>query len=83
MTPLAPLVTSFFRSHLVADKGVSKNTVASYSYAFKFLCRFASERLDKTPSSLFLEDLDARRSATTWSISNETAAMARERETYV
>ncbi len=59
MTPLAPLVTSFFRKHLVADKGVSKNTTASYSYAFKFLCRFASERLDKTPSKLFLEDLDA------------------------
>jgi integrase/recombinase XerD len=60
MTPLAPLVTSFFRSHLVADKGVSKNTIASYSYSFKFLCRFASERLDKTPSNLSLEDLDAR-----------------------
>lgn len=60
MTPLAPLVTSFFRSHLVAAKGVSKNTIASYSYAFKFLCRFASERLDKTPSKLSLEDLDAR-----------------------
>lgn len=59
MTPLAPLVTSFFRNHLASDKGVSKNTIASYSYAFKFLCRFASERLDKTPSKLFLEDLDA------------------------
>ena len=59
MTPLAPLVTSFFRNHLAMEKGVSKNTTASYSYAFKFLCRYVSERLDKTPSKLVLEDLDA------------------------
>ncbi len=32
MTPLAPLVTAFFRKHLAAEKGVSKNTIASYSY---------------------------------------------------
>jgi len=60
MTPLAPLVTSFFRSNLAADKGVSKHTTASYSYAFKFLCRYVSDRLGKRPSELFLEDLDAR-----------------------
>lgn len=59
MTPLAPLVTAFFRKNLAADKGVSKNTLASYSYAFKFLCRYASGRLGKTPSELSLEDLDA------------------------
>ncbi|MBI4318742.1 MAG: tyrosine-type recombinase/integrase [Chloroflexi bacterium] len=60
MTPLAPLVTSFFREHLSAEKGVSKNTLTSYSYAFKFLCKYAAGRLGKTPSQLFLEDLDAR-----------------------
>lgn len=59
MTPLAPLVTTFFRKNLAADKGVSKNTLASYSYAFKFLCRYVSRRLGKTPSDLSLEDLDA------------------------
>jgi hypothetical protein len=31
MTPLAPLVTAFFRKHLASEKGVSKNTIASYS----------------------------------------------------
>jgi integrase/recombinase XerD len=59
MTPLAPLVTAFFRNHLVAEKGVSKNTIASYSYAFKFLCRYVSDHLGKSPSALALEDLDA------------------------
>lgn len=59
MTPLAPLVTTFFRKNLAADKGVSKNTLTSYSYAFKFLCRYVSRRLGKTPSALSLEDLDA------------------------
>lgn len=59
MTPLAPLVATFFRKNLAADKGVSKNTLASYSFAFKFLCRYVSRRLGKTPSQLSLEDLDA------------------------
>ena len=59
-TPLAPLVTAFFRNHLVAEKGVSKNTLASYSYAFKFLCRYVSDQRGKSPSALALEDLDAR-----------------------
>ena len=59
MTPLAPLVTAFFRQHLAAEKGVGKNTLISYSYAFKFLCRYASGRLGKSPSELSLEDLDA------------------------
>ena len=60
MTPLAPLVTTFFRNHLAVEKGVSKNTIASYSYAFKFLCRYVSDRLGKSPSALALEDLDAQ-----------------------
>lgn len=60
MTPLAPLVTNFFRNHLAIEKGVSQHTIASYSYAFKFLCQYVSDRLGKTPSALALEDLDAR-----------------------
>jgi len=60
MTPLAPLVTTFFRNHLAVEKGVSKNTIASYSYAFKFLCRYISDRLGKSPSALALEELDAQ-----------------------
>jgi len=36
-TPLAPLVTKFFRKKLTLEKGVSRNTLACYSYAFKFL----------------------------------------------
>jgi hypothetical protein len=30
MTPLAPLVTAFFRQHLGVEKGVSKHTIASF-----------------------------------------------------
>jgi integrase/recombinase XerD len=60
MTPLAPLVAVFFHKHLSNEKGVSKNTIASYSYTFKFLCRYFSNRLGKVPSKLYLEDLDAR-----------------------
>ncbi len=59
MTPLAPLVTAFFRQHLAAEKGASKNTITSYSYAFKFLCGYVSGRVGKSPSALSLEDLDA------------------------
>jgi site-specific recombinase XerD len=59
MTALAHLVTAFFRQHLAVEKGVSKNTIASYSYAFKFLCTYVSGRLGKSPCELFLEDLDA------------------------
>lgn len=58
MTALAPLISSFFRRHLVHERGVSKNTIASYSYAFKFLCRYASAESGKPPSKLLLEDLD-------------------------
>ena len=32
MILLAPLVTAFFRQHLAVEKGVSKPTLASYSY---------------------------------------------------
>jgi site-specific recombinase XerD len=59
MTALAHLVTAFFRQHLAVEKGVSKNTLASYSYTFKFLCRYVSGRLGKSPCALALEDLDA------------------------
>ncbi len=59
MTPLAPLVTTFFRQHLTVEKGVSPHTLASYSYTFKFLCGYVSHRRGTSPSELALEDLDA------------------------
>jgi site-specific recombinase XerD len=59
MSPLAPLITAFFRQHLAVEKGVSKNTINSYSYAFKFLCRYVSARVGRSPSELYLQDLDA------------------------
>lgn len=59
MTPLAPLVTTFFRRHLAVEKGVSPHTLVSYSHTFKFLCGYVSGRLGKSPSALSLEELDA------------------------
>ena len=59
MTPLAPHVAALFRENLAVEKGVSKHTLASYSYAFKFLCGYVSARLGKSPSKLSLEELDA------------------------
>ena len=82
MTPLAPLVTAFFRKTLAGEKGVSKNTIASYSYAFKFLCRYVSGRLGKSPSELSLEDLDARMIRDFLEHLERDWAIRRGRETY-
>jgi hypothetical protein len=38
---------------------VSRHTVDTYSYAFKLLVEFASDRLGTAPSSLTVEQLDA------------------------
>jgi integrase/recombinase XerD len=59
MTPIAPLVTGFLREHLPIERGFSPHTCETYAYAFRLLLLFASKRLGKSPSQLWLEDLDA------------------------
>jgi len=53
------LLQDFFRRRLVAERGASARTVASYRDAFELLLRFTDKRIGRPPSSLALADLDA------------------------
>ncbi|MCG8455345.1 MAG: site-specific integrase [Holophagales bacterium] len=53
------LLQEFFLRRLVAERGASQQTIASYRYAFQLLLRFAEQRCRRPPSKLTLSDLDA------------------------
>ncbi len=53
------LLRDFFHQRLVAQRGASAQTVASYRDAFEIFLRFAERRTGRTPSALTIEDLDA------------------------
>ena len=53
------LLETFFTDRLLRQKRASPHTVASYRDAFSLLLRFLQHRLDKAPSALTLDDLDA------------------------
>jgi site-specific recombinase XerD len=53
------LLRAFFEERLVAQRGASAQTVASYRDTFRLLLRFAQERTARAPTDLTLEDLDA------------------------
>ena len=53
------LLQEFFHRRLVAERGVSAHTIASYRDTFELLLRYLEQRTGKTPSALTLEDLDA------------------------
>ncbi|MCP4201519.1 MAG: site-specific integrase [bacterium] len=53
------LLERFFTDRLMRQRGASPNTIASYRDAFRLLLRFAQQSLNKAPSDLQLEDLDA------------------------
>ncbi len=55
----ASVLQSFFSTRLIKQRDVSPNTIAAYRDTFRLLLRFAGERLDKAPSQLSLEALDA------------------------
>ncbi len=55
----ATLVQEFFRHRLMAEKGVSSATIASYSDAFRLLLAFAERKLHRPPAKMELADLDA------------------------
>ena len=59
MTPLAPLLQSFFTRRLMTQREVSPHTISAYKTTFSLLLRFAEKRLGRAPSNLALEDLDA------------------------
>lgn len=53
------LLQDFFQRRLIAERGASAHTVASYRDTFELLLRFAQRRTGRTPTQLTLEDLDA------------------------
>lgn len=59
ITPLPVLLQSFFTDRLMAQRGASTHTLASYRDTFRILLHFAQNQLGKPPSALALEDLDA------------------------
>ena len=59
MTPLAPHVETFFRTHLASERGCSRHTCDTYAYAFQLFLSFAATRHRTSPSSLALEQIDA------------------------
>jgi integrase/recombinase XerD len=59
MTALAPTLESFLTERLMAQRGASPNTIASYRDTFRLLLRFAAQRTGKQPFQLDFSDLDA------------------------
>jgi integrase/recombinase XerD len=53
------LLQPFFTDRLLRQRQASPHTVAAYRDCFRLLLQFAKERLDKMPSQLRIEDLDA------------------------
>jgi site-specific recombinase XerD len=59
MTPLAPIISEFFRAYLPVQRGFSEHTCSTYAYAFKIFLAFCSSKLKTAPSNLNLEQLDS------------------------
>jgi len=53
------LLQAFFTYRLLRQRQASPHTIAGYRDCFRLLLQFAKERLDKMPSQLRIEDLDA------------------------
>ena len=59
MTPIAPHIEAFLRDYLPRQRGASPHTCDTYAYGFKLLFNFASQRLKRRPSEIFVEQIDA------------------------
>jgi integrase/recombinase XerD len=55
MTPLAPHLEAFFRTHLGQERACSRHTSEAYAYAFQLLLTFAATRHRVSPSALCVE----------------------------
>ncbi len=53
------LLQNFFHRRLVAERGASAHTIASYRDTFELLLQYLEQRTGTTPSALTLDDLDA------------------------
>ena len=56
---LPALLESFFTVRLMRQRRASPNTIASHRDTFRLLLKFAKQSLNKEPSKLMIEDLDA------------------------
>jgi integrase/recombinase XerD len=59
MTPLPPLLQSYFTERLARQRDASPHTIAAYRDGFRLLLKFLHQQTGKAPSRLTLEDLDA------------------------
>jgi integrase/recombinase XerD len=57
--PFPTLLQDFFRRRMVAERGASAHTIASYRDTFELLLRYLERRTGRTASALALQDLDA------------------------
>lgn len=55
---LPTLIEAFFTQRLIAQRGASPHTIASYRDTFRLLFQFAQKRLGRPPSKLTVRDLD-------------------------
>ncbi len=53
-------IRGFFEDHLVAQRGMSPNTILSYRDTFKLFLQFAAERCRKSCTDLAIDDLSER-----------------------
>jgi site-specific recombinase XerD len=53
------LLQTFFQRRLIAERGASAQTIASYRDTFELLLRYAEQSTGRSPSALTLNDLDA------------------------
>jgi site-specific recombinase XerD len=58
-TSLAPLLERFFTQRLMQQRQASPHTISSYRDTFRQFLKFANRRLHKSPSSMYLEEIDA------------------------
>jgi integrase/recombinase XerD len=59
MTALAPTLQLFFTEHLITQRDVSPQTIASYRDTFRLPLAFAADRTGKQPCELDIDELDA------------------------
>ena len=59
MSALAPTLEAFFTERLMGQRQASPHTVAAYRDTMRLLLGFAAEQVDKQPSQMEVDDLDA------------------------
>ena len=59
MTLIAAHIAAFLQQRLPIEQGASPHTCDAYATAFQLLFEFAARRLNKQPSQLCLEQIDA------------------------